>query len=362
MIESCANFFALTFVWSVFGYNRSLSAGGGRLVTTLGMTSLAVLAALIKITTFFGFALAAGAITLWMMWSTFRSGKPLGRVVAVGAGPGVAVLASLAATVWWVHYSDHLKLGNPLSAHLTANALEDWNFSPLRLERFSSWAGIILGRSQLDVLGSPVPMIAALVYGLLARQAVVPILGGTLLYIAPFAVFTNLHLVHNYYQYANGLFAILAVAGGIWAVGRRGGPPAGAIASIALLGLVVGSQVNWFLAYFWPSMHSAAAARDLAISDFVKRNTHTDDVVIVIGFDWSSEIAYYSGRRAIALASWSEPDLENVSPTNLSAWTGGRRIGAIVDCPRKHDRIHRWAEPAEALRHPHPVWNCQVYL
>ena len=366
MIESCAVTLSLAFVCCILEYQRDLGrAHRVRLAATLVlMAVVAALAATVKITTFFSFALAGAGLTLWKMWQARKTGAAASRIIAIGAGPAAAVAWSLVCTLAWVRYSDSLKMSSVLGRHLTAASLQDWNFGPKFILDPIMWKSVILYRSLLDALGSPVPFIVAFLYVPLTRRGAVSIASGITLYIAPFCVFTNLHLVHNYYQYANGVFAILAVSGAIWAMGTQQRLH-GLFVAVTLMLLVIGADVYRFAVQFWPAIHdNATAQRTLEIADLVKNSTSPNDVVVVVAFGWSTEIAYYSERRTIALPAWSIPDLELVTPSELTKWAGGGRIGGIVDCPGTRDdtAIHRWIAPVEAEDVPKVILDCRVYL
>jgi len=78
---------------------------------------------------------------------------------------------------------------------------------------------------------------AALVFG---RRAVAWALVLVVLYALPFAIFTNLHAVHNYYLYANGLFAISLVGVVAW----HARPGWRRWIAFALIGCTVASMVQ----------------------------------------------------------------------------------------------------------------------
>jgi hypothetical protein len=56
---------------------------------------------------------------------------------------------------------------------------------------------------------------------LLRRDYAYAAVAAVLAFLVPFLVFTNLHIVHSYYQTANAIFIIAAVGLGLAAVKRR---------------------------------------------------------------------------------------------------------------------------------------------
>jgi hypothetical protein len=75
------------------------------------------------------------------------------------------------------------------------------------------WRDVIFGRSLHDALGSPIVFWAdAAVVIFCSRESIQYFVLLIALYVSPFLLFTNLHIVHGYYQYPNALFVVLAVA------------------------------------------------------------------------------------------------------------------------------------------------------
>src|SRR6185312_13377512 len=48
----------------------------------------------------------------------------------------------------------------------------------------------------------------------------------------------------------------------------------------------------------------------MAVSHTIQRVTRPDDVLVILGCDWSSELPYYSRRRALSIPFWLDPSLE----------------------------------------------------
>ncbi len=372
LIESCANFLALAFLVGLAAYLRRAADGPilRRLAAPLMLMTIgAILAALVKITTFFGFALAGGGMTLWAMLGAWRKDRSPRSVLMLATPPGLAVLASLAFTHLWVGFADTLKLASPIGSHFTSASLQDWNFSSTRILEVETWRSVILFRAVYDTFWSPFPLLGALFAAVFLPKSRPYVAVGLALYLAPFLVFTNLHRVHNYYQYANALFAIFAAAGAFWALGTMDADRPwlsrvnGQRLAVFLLLMSVGTDVLGFYRLFWPSMRpTAGTMRTLTLADYVKATVPKGDVVFAFGDDWSSDLAYYSARRFVAFPAWIAPEVARMSPTNLRVWTGARRLSAVVDCPRSdYAPMRPWIARVEAGKSAQSVAGCTIY-
>jgi hypothetical protein len=122
-------------------------------------------------------------------------------------------------------------------------------------------------------------------------------------------VFTNLHFIHHYYPYANGIFLIATFGWAIVALLEDGGKRR--YFGIALLLLCLAASVRHYRSYSW------RFSEDVAFGPFrpellqaIQSYTRSSDVLIAFGTDWSSELPYYSERRALM---WKDenPDLNS---------------------------------------------------
>jgi len=371
MIESCATFFGLLFLAGLSNYLQlaTQKAPVKLVVLALGLaTAAAVVAGLVKVTTFFSFGLAGGGLTLWSMWTILRERKRLWETLAVGVGPAFMVGASLVATAMWVRHIDAAKAQAPIAALMTSVELRSWNFGWEQIFKPITWTKVIFGRAPLDAVGSRFPLLLALVLVTMLPKARPYVICGFSLYLAPFFAFTNLHFVHNYYQYANAFFLIFAVAGSVWALGADAPNLAGASRNLSsraivplMLILVIGDLSAFqsrFLPALWPS---PAKDRTLELAAWIKGAVPPDDVVFIFGRDWSAELPYYAERRAVMFPSWASAAVAQRSPRDLDLWTGGRRVGAIVDCGQPNAALKAWARSTEVGRIGTSVAGCEVY-
>src|SRR5262249_46469601 len=145
-------------------------------------------------------------------------------------------------------------------------------------------------------------------------------------YVGVFLLFPNLHIVHNYYQYANAVFLVGAAAVILYAVSTKS-----RLACFALLGFVIIAQVEQFTGFYHGRMRAEFTPHNhatLAISEALRMWTNPDDVILVYHNDWSSEIAYYSERKAIMVPKWWARPAYVLR--NIETFTGGQALGAVV--------------------------------
>jgi len=326
MMESTALFFSVAFVSACAAHLKR-----PRRWTAAAMVAAATLATLAKVTTFVAFGLAGGLLVVWDLCAT-RSWRDTRRWLVAYAPVMLAGIVALVVIALWVRYSDNLKSENLFGKNLTAANLDRWNYGTWAQRKDPAlWTGTIFGRTVIQTLGGRLALAscvaAAIAFG---RRALAWLATLVLLYLVPFLVFTNVNWVHHYYQYANAIFLVCAVAFVVahatdgW---RRW-------VSYALVAAVVIFQVLELARVEWPEM-----TRDQSHSDTILlcRQLHhlpSDGVILVLGFDWSSEIAYYSRHRTINIPAWaSRQQLESLRDHPMEH-TGGRPIVGVVDCGR----------------------------
>lgn len=357
MIEGAALCFTLAFLYYALKvFQRDVS---NRDFVLLGI--FLGLALLQKITTpapvLALFGLAAGYLVLIR-----RQAAPVpGFVVKLA----VSVLIPVILGVAWVKFSDAVKLDNPIGALLTSAKLSAWNYGTLE-QRLSGdfWGKVVFNRNikkaAFNVIGLLFVIAAfVVVRDRLARRIIAASLA---LFVLPFLLFTNLHAIHNYYQTANSVFLSVAVGVAVIYVLRERRLGHGALGVGVLVAFVVSNAVFFHNNYFdLKRMTFTGAERTLAVASYVKAHTPADQPVIWFGFDWSSEPAFYSGRRSLTVPDWERLELDVLdNPGRFLRSTPS----AIVLCPTpRHD-----AELARGIAERYPqartavVADCRIHL
>ncbi|RDS83413.1 hypothetical protein [Dyella psychrodurans] len=366
MMESTALFFSIWFVAAIADHLNSPSTYG-----LLESTLTGSLAASIKITTFLGFSFAGAIIVVYAIYcrrDRIWSPKQLYPIFQIALATALSVVALCA----WTHYSDLVKSQNLIGEFLTSSALSRWNFGTLSQRVSPALWRVVLMRAPNETFGSwlPVGLVTALALFRLGRRQLAIFFTLLALYVAPYLIFSSLHTIHNYYQYANAVFLILASGYAIFCIGLLSPR-----SSVALLACLVLFQVYGYSKYFYAVM-TGPANRDqqILLASYIRKSVPQDQVLMGFGLLWSSEIPYYSERRALLI-----PDQINIytplSASTLSAiaadplrYTDGERIGAIIVCPNKlsediktKDSYRELLDVVTQHRSPSVVGYCVIY-
>jgi hypothetical protein len=333
MIETTALALAVWFVYALGRAVRDDSTAWGAAAILL-----AVLAALAKATTFLIFLLPGAVLFLWQWLPLWRRRDALPRVrlwrAAVFAATPVA--AALPVALWWVRHSDRLKHSNPFSGFLASTELVKWNWGTWE-QRLSGefWSGVWSNVSNL-VLGE-MPLAVLLLCAALAAAPLRRAAGWCgLFFLGGVLLFSNLFFRHDYYYCANALllfFGAGLLLAGVWDNSRL---PLTARALTLLL--FFGGQVLLYQRGY------AGHARippppPPGIAEVIRATVPDDGVLLVYGWDWSSQIPYYAQRRAICVPGGREEEfavlgtiLEKLPPRRLAAML-------IRHDPRRVDRL-----------------------
>jgi hypothetical protein len=322
MIETQAVTLCLFFLW--WGRRALL---GDRPVFVLLAAAAGLLAMLTKVTTCLPFLVALGAIGLGRLAATASWSE---RAALVLRGLVVVAPGVLLFTIW-NHHADALKAANPLAIALRSDAprLVAWNFGTFG-QRFSGAMLEANLRALQDMFGiAALALVIAIGWALTRAQpdrgTYRAILACVALYLLPWLVLTNLHIVHDYYQTAIALFGIAAAAIALAAIAET----AGFRLALLLCALIVGSQLARFATYQGRAMATQPDGGDLAIASVLRRETRPGQTILVYGRDWSSLIPYYAGRTALMEPSWTQPaDFRSRLPRKI-----GGALGAVVRCP-----------------------------
>jgi hypothetical protein len=366
MMESTAVFFGLVFVWALASLRNRPTAWLGLLAVVA-----AVLSALVKVTTFFGFAafVALGFAWLAVREHGWRPQWLLGHWKLLAWGV-LSALAVLVAITLWLQHADALKAQSPLGQQVTSEALSSWNYGTLqqRLDP-STWWGTVFKKRFSGAVGSNWIFLVFLIAGLCISRIRAAVALLLLAYLAPFLVFTNLHIAHPYYQAANIVFATSIVGLVLWSAVLRAdaiGKPRRAVALAVLLCVL---STGFGLAHYLKNMKEAREPTTVSqIAALIRSSTPENGVIVAFGQDWSSELPYLAGRRALMIPDWAS-DQALQSFAGSDAALGGLPLAALVDCPNQVGSTpERAAWQAQILaRHTagsrsQAIDGCQVWL
>lgn len=361
MMESVVLFFSLWFVAAVVDFLRRANPYGFAEMALTGS-----LAACIKITTYVGFAYAGALIVCVMLLGYgWRSWTP--KRLLPAALTGLAVAMSLLALLVWLHFSDDLKQLNWYARGLVAGAhgMLTWNFGTVAQRESAKIWHVALIRAPNEALGGWIVFLLATVYAafrLAWRQKVIFALL-VLLYLSVFFTFTNLHIIHHYYQYANSIFLVAAVGYALYA-----GIPKDRLWMSTFLVVVCVVEVAGFYRYFYADLVEPNRQEQMMLATFVRKNVPRSEILVTFGLAWSSEVPYYSERRAVMISDGvNDKDLETLSK-DLPLITGGLTIGGVIECPNEYQNPSGGSPIYRTLMHKlvagksvHTVGYCVVF-
>ncbi|OGE03651.1 hypothetical protein A3G16_01965 [Candidatus Curtissbacteria bacterium RIFCSPLOWO2_12_FULL_41_16] len=301
MIESLAMFLGFVFLVII-----SKLASKPKVPILLLAIVVGVLAALVKITTFAIFDLAA----IFLFLRFWRGRVSVGRIIQFLLTVGTPLVVNFG----WVYFSDYLKAQNEFAAgFITSGAMRFWNFGTLA-QRFSydSWVGVfnLAGPNIWGmhfVQSSFLTLIFIIIFYtfnlLLKGKYCKETFAFFLLFLAGPLIFTNLYIVHDYYWYANAVFLLFSLGfliNSFLNISRLK-----IVAKFIVLPVILLTMYQAYFARYY-SIQKFNNVAYLPLANAIKYFTKPDDILLIHGFDWSSEIPYYSQRRAL-MDRWNLP-------------------------------------------------------
>ena len=240
----------------------------------------------------------------------------------------VYILLVVAVGYVWVMYTDSIKQQNQFGSQITSAALSGWNYGSID-SRFSStlWLDVVFDRIFNENVGSLLGFLSLFLvfdrkFQLKNRLLVFALL---LFFLLPLLLFTNLHIVHDYYQVSNVIFVIMALSI-VVAVYRIK-----YISFIVFSFLVIFGFVK-FNSYYLNAVKTTFDMdnRNVGVGNTIQANTSEDAQVVIFGNDWSSSIAYMSKRKSFTPPTWFK-EYSNAL-VNPDIYVEKDRFGALVYC------------------------------
>ncbi|MBX3736388.1 MAG: hypothetical protein KF715_06865 [Candidatus Didemnitutus sp.] len=336
MIETTALCFA---VWFLCALRRALETRG--LGWLIAATSLALLAALTKVTTFVVYAVPGAALLLVTLWRAYCTDDgPAWRRLGVPAlRAGLPVAIALAVTVAWVAHGDAIKHSNPYTGFLASTELTRWNYGPLALRAEPSFWQHLAENITRNVLSEGALAIALVCAALATARARWTALVAVLGFLSGPLVFANLYHVHDYYYAANAL--LLVGAAGIALASAWDHPRLPAAARWTALATILALQYYAFdRGYHYYYWKAAPPPPDLAT--IARETTPADGVLLISGDDWNPLLPYYAQRRALMVAGGRDDEPQVLE--DVVAKLPPRQIAAMIlvgDPVRKNRELIR---------------------
>jgi hypothetical protein len=253
----------------------------------------------------------------------------------------------LAVGVVWTLYTDQIKTLNIFGVDLTSSVLNKWNWGTLG-QRLSSKLFIdviwkrIFEQNLSGVLGVAI-LVMALFSNVKNQQKFIVVIS-TLMGLVPLFLFTNLHIVHTYYQAANVIFLIFAIAVSLNHIANNCFEKK--IILIALTIVMVASNYFWFSKEYLSIVKKEFTkenSQDFAVSDILKREIPEGKCFVAFGNDWSSSFAYLAERKSFTVPNWFK-QYDKVF-RNPEHFVDEAQLGAVVMCGKKNtiNDLSRWS-------------------
>jgi hypothetical protein len=320
LIETTAVFFGIAWLACVGAF-----LDRPRLLMALGAFGLGSLGVLAKSTTLVGFAVVGALMTLARV---YQLKKEDWRTIPLMV---LALLGPFVVGAVWTLFAEAVRRQNEIGAMLSLRHLRFWTFGSLAQRLSASlWGDIILNRTIPDLLGYG-GVIACVALGglLLSRRHALAAAGCAAGCLTGFFVFTNLHIVHAYYLPAIALLALMSVGLAVSAIIESGHRAIG----LAMLVAIVAGQLTFFRSVYAPRFAADHSRLETYRAGLLAReHTAPDEGIIVLGIDWSSEVAYYSERRSVTVPLWLPTRIKQRLFANPQAFLGSSRFGAVVAC------------------------------
>jgi hypothetical protein len=260
----------------------------------------------------------------------------------------------LAICIIWTLYTDQIKTLNGLGVSLTSSALSNWNWGSVNQRlSFDLYGDVIwkriFERNLSGALGVAILMIALFSNAKNSLKLIIII--SALMGLVPLFLFTNLHIVHTYYQTGNLIFLIFAIAVSLGHVLNNYFDKK--IILFVLMMIMVVSNYFWFSDEYLAvvkTKFNKENSRDYAISEILKREIPEGKYFVAFGNDWSSSFAYLAERKSFTVPGFFKGyDRISLYPENFIDEVN---LGSVVVCPSGgHPSLSDLSEWASNNRH-----------
>jgi hypothetical protein len=280
LMESTALALAILSIYFFLRLKEKLS-----LWSFVGFAVTCSLAAVVKATTYFAFALF---LSLWVAWLFLRSRQVTKFQIAAVTG----LVLSVVAEVIWSRYSAAVRVEGILTEMWRHDNVMKFVTGEMALKfdgptwaRFFERGRLTVGHKLFFIPLFALPWMSARLKGLASA--------GIFFILVPFLLFTNVHVRHDYYAFAHGFgFIMLYCSLLIHLLDSKRWRNWGS-------GLVIGSFALLFSSYLTKQVpHYRRTVFHQTEIDYIKNNSQKDDVILISGIGWDPTIPFLAGRRA----------------------------------------------------------------
>jgi hypothetical protein len=155
------------------------------------------------------------------------------------------------------------------------------------------------------------------------------IFGAIAAYLFAFLIFTNLYIVHIYYQISNAIFICVAVGISIESIMDRGWRK---VAAILLVCSLI-SQAAFFREFCWPYIQYDNVGDPVILTAQAARDaTKSNESLLFFGDNFSSVVPFYAERKSLGVVPWMGPSLFDKIISDPQSLLGDASLGGIIDC------------------------------
>lgn len=330
MMETAALFFAV----STIPFFINITKGEKLASSSVFFVIFATLCILQKATTWLPLLAVLSLVYVWTSIKAWRSAGYLAAARGLALA-GVIFGVPLLVGVAWTTFTDSIKSASPFGSQLTSAALSEWNWGTLS-QRVSSdlYVDVLWQRVFVRNLAGPLGLVL-FVWALSRRLDVevkrivwVALAAGVL----PLFFFSNLHLVHDYYQTANVFFLLFGLSVIVGELVPRATKHKSTV--VIVVALIVASN-SWAFSNHYLGVaktnYSRYNSRIMAIAEVLRREVPEGHSFIAFGNDWSASLAYLAERKSFTVpVFFNQYDDVLRRPDDF---VGDAPLGAIVVCP-----------------------------
>jgi hypothetical protein len=283
--------------------------------------------------------------------------------------PIPAVLISLFVAEKWVNFEDAIKSRGPITSALTSAKLAGWNFGSIH-QRVSKdfWLTLLLEKNLLQNSLAIFGLIIGFWLVLKRSKHSTLIVSLACLWLFPMIIFSNLHVVHIYYQTENLIYIIIVSAIVFWEVAKLAGPRQQSVvsSSIMVLAIILNFSVfsHFYLKY---ESFSSGKSNKLEVANFISQNTLPSSVMIVSGMDWDATASYYAKRYSVLIPDWFPGRFALLQKPDVLIGSN-KKIGSLIICQSSNVKDPLTASQTEVLKKQlnlgfaKTIGSCGIYI
>ncbi|MFA4911831.1 MAG: hypothetical protein WC649_12445 [Desulfobacteria bacterium] len=364
LIESTVLSLSMYYLWFVVLYLKRLtiSRAGWHILAGIALTGS--LAGMVKVTTFFAFLVCSILAITSNIYNRYSWKEYRNQLLVLIL---VTIFVPFLATYSWTTYADSVKALNPLAKGLTSHGVYDWVFGTVSQRLNPDTWKRFYSRTVYDLTGNSVfatICIASIV--LCGKKRAKLALVSLGFFLITQITFTNLHNVHSYYPYANGIFLIVAI-GIIITDLLESQKTLKRITGLILFCVMIFFCTKHFFSVYWEKQDPQFDFSK--INNAVDAYTQYDDVFIIFSRTLAPEIPYHIRRKAVTIpTSLNEKEVKDLKERLKNYRIGGflfynYTYGERFDAPSIEKALSLFDyKPERYCIFPWILYNSEIFI